>query len=136
MKSKSHPPTPVPLRSDPVSRQALAKMIIKLFDHWKLGSADRLALLGLCSNSRSTLGRYEKGSPLANNRDILERVGHLLAIHKSLRIIFSHNRDLAYRWMTTRDRMLDHQTPVEFINKYGFMGLLTIRALLDKDRGQ
>ena len=34
----------------------------------------------------------------------LPRAGHLLGIHKALRIMFPHDRDLAYRWVSTPNR--------------------------------
>lgn len=91
---------------------------------------------GLDEGSRTTLSRYRKGEPFGTNRDLLERVGHMLSIHKSLRVIFPKNRELAYCWMTTRDAALQNKTPVEIINEYGVAGLLMVRLLLDKDRGE
>jgi len=88
---------------DPASREGrsrLAAMVTKLLDHWSLTTAEQAEALGLSAASRSTLGRYRSGEPLADNRDLLDRAGHLLGIHKSLRILFPHDRDLAYRWMT------------------------------------
>lgn len=60
---------------------------------------------------------------------------HLLAIHKNLRLLFPHNRALAYRWMTTRNRAFDNCTPTEVISERGFTGLLMVRAYLDRARG-
>ena len=131
-------PTPAlaqPQTSDRESRSALAKMVMKLFAHWTLGTEDQLALLGLDPASRSTLARYRKGYPLSPSRDLLERVGHLLAIHKSLRILFPHNRELAYRWMTARNEQFDNLTPVEVVRQHGFTGLLMLRTYLDRERG-
>ena len=86
---------------------------------------------------RSTrLARYRKGEALAAHRDLLERVGILLGIHKSLRLLFPHNRDLAYAWMAQRNRAFDGMTPTEAIKQWGFSGLLMVRAYLDKARGQ
>ena len=117
------------------SRAALAKMVVTLFDHWRLSSEDQLALLGLDPASRTTLTRYRRGQPLSASRDLMERVGHLLAIHKSLRIIFPHNRELAYAWMTARNSEFDNRTPVEVIAQHGFAGLLMVRTYLDQERG-
>ena len=116
-------------------RGRLARMISQLFDHWGLPPEDRASLLGLSAGNRSALARYRKGEPLANSRDLLERVGHLLAIHKNLRLLFPHDRDLAYAWMTTRNRAFDGKTAVEIIGEWGFSGLLHVRAYLDMMRG-
>ena len=79
--------------------------------------------------------RYRKGEPLGASRDLLERAGHVLAIHKNLRLIFPQDRDLAYAWMTRRNRAFDGRTPVEVIREWGFTGLLMVRAYLDRNRG-
>jgi hypothetical protein len=113
-------------------RTGLTTMVIKLFDHWNLCRDDQAALLGLGANGRRLLSRHRNGQPIGTNRDQLDRVGHLLAIHKSLRTLFPQNRDLAYRWMCTRNRAFDNLTPVELVKEWGFMGLLRVRTYLDR----
>lgn len=117
-------------------RAELAKMTMRLFEHWQLPTEDQLSLLGLSTTNRGALARYRKGEPLAPNRDLLERVGILLGIHKSLRLLFPRNRELAYTWMTQRNRAFEGMTPIEAIKQWGFTGLLMVRAYLDKARGQ
>ena len=117
------------------SRAQLAKMIVTLLDHWQLGSTDQALLLGLSAESRSTLARYRRGEPLADSADLLARVGHLLGIHKALRILFPHDRDLAYRWVSAPNRRFGERAPIE-IMKQGFEGLLAVRRYLDFERGR
>jgi hypothetical protein len=116
-------------------RGALAKMVMTLLDHWKLPTDDQAALLGLATSNRSALMRYRKGEAIGTSRDQYERVGHLLGIHKNLRLLFPQNRDLAYRWMSTRNRAFDNLTPVDIVREWGFSGLLMVRAYLDRARG-
>jgi hypothetical protein len=116
-------------------RGALAKMVMALLDHWKLSTEDQAALLGLATSNRAALTRYRKGEPIGTSRDQFERVGHLLGIHKNLRLQFPQNRDLAYRWMTTRNKAFDNLSPVEVVKEWGFSGLLMVRAYLDRMRG-
>ena len=67
-------------------RAKLAKMLLRLFDLWKLDTFSQLTLLGLSSTSRAMLSRYRQGTtPLPHTQDILDRAGWLLAIHKALR---------------------------------------------------
>lgn len=120
----------------PDERGALAKMVMRLMEHWQLPTEDQAALLGIAPTNRATLARYRKGDPIGTNRDQYERVGHLLAIHKNLRLLFPHNRDLAYHWMTTRNKAFDNLTPVDIIKEWGFAGLLMVRSYLDRARGQ
>lgn len=116
-------------------RGALAKMVMTLLDHWKLNTEDQATLLGIATSNRSALSRYRKGEAIGTSRDQFERVGHLLGIHKNLRLLFPQNRELVYRWMTTRNKAFDHMTPVEVIREWGFAGLLMVRGYLDHARG-
>lgn len=116
--------------------RALTKMIMKLFELWELNTQEQLELLGHHPNSRSNLTRYRDGHAFSSNRDLMERVGNLLGIHKSLRIIFPHNRDLVYQWPKAPNKIFDNKTPIQIMQEYGFMGLVLVRTYLDKVRGQ
>ena len=118
------------------SRIRLARMVVTLFGHWGLSGGDQTALLGLSSDSRSTLARYRRGEPLADSADLLGRVGHLLGIHKALRILFPHDRDLAYRWVTAPNRRFDGRTPLALMREHGYEGILAVRRYLDFERGR
>lgn len=116
-------------------RGALARMVMTLLDHWKLSTEDQAALLGIAASNRAALARYRRGEAIGTSRDQYERVGHLLGIHKNLRLLFPQNRELAYRWMTTRNKAFDNLTPVEIVKEWGFAGLLMVRGYLDRARG-
>lgn len=120
----------------PEYRTSLAKMIVKLFDLWQLTNEDQALLLGLSTRGRTTLSRYRNGKPLADNQDLLDRAGHLLGIHKSLRLIFPHNKDLAYRWISMPNQRFDNKSPLEIMKERRFEGLLAIRRYLDYERGR
>lgn len=123
--------------ASPDGRAALARMIIRLLDLWELPLGQQAELLGLSGRgARQTIGRYRAGRPLGPNRDLLDRVGHLLAIHRSLRILFPHNRDLAYGWMRRPNRRFGGQTPVDVVRTEGFLGLIAVRRYLDFERGR
>jgi len=117
------------------SRADLAQMVVRLLDLWQLGASDQAQLLGLSAQSRSTLARYRRGEPFADNADLLARAGHLLGIHKALRILFPHDRDLAYRWVSAPNRRFGERAPLE-VMKQGFEGLLAVRRYLDFERGR
>ena len=126
---------PADLR-DRASRERLARIVVALLDHWALAPADQAALLGLSSQSRSTVARYRKGEPLADSADLLSRAGHLLGIHKALRILFPHDLDLAYRWVGTPNRRFNDAAPLEVMKKHGYEGILAVRRYLDFERGR
>lgn len=117
------------------SRERLARMVVTLLDHWRLAPNDQAALLGLSAQSRSTVARYRRGEPLADNADLLARAGHLLGIHKALRILFPHDLDLAYRWITAPNARFG-ATPLEIMKRHGYEGILAVRRYLDFERGR
>lgn len=118
--------------NDAQHRGVLAQMVMALLDHWKLSTEDQAALLGIAASNRAALTRYRRGEPIGTSRDQYERVGHLLGIHKDLRLLFPKNSELAYRWMTSRNRAFDNLTPVDVVKDKGFAGLLMVRAYLDR----
>jgi hypothetical protein len=125
-------------QTDPRSREgrvALARMVMQLLDNWNISIPDQAAMLGLSEDSRMSLARYRKGFPLADSRDLLDRVGTLLAIHRSLRILFPRNRELVYAWPSMTNRSFGGKSPVEIIRDEGFLGLLTVKRYLDMERG-
>lgn len=117
-------------------RIVLARAVSKLFERWDLNAADQLSLLGLSETNRIALQRYAKGEALAANRDLLERVGHLLGIHKSLKLLYPHNSEIVNGWMSASNSKFDGASPVEVVRKFGFGGLLMVRGTLDRMRGR
>ncbi len=116
-------------------RVVLARAVTKLFELWQLAAADQLMLLGLNESNRIALQRYAKGEALAANRDLLERVGHLLGIHKALKLLYPKNADLVSGWMSAPNTAFDGASPVEVARRFGFAGLLMVRGTLDRMRG-
>jgi Protein of unknown function (DUF2384) len=116
-------------------RRRLTRLVLALFDRWELSTAEQAALLGLSPDNRATIARYRRGEPFGESRDLIERAGHLLGIHKSLRILFPHDRDLAYRWVKASNRRLG-APPLEIMIARGFEGVLAVRRYLDFERGR
>lgn len=115
------------------SRTKLAEMVAKLFDHWGLSKTDQLLLLGLSPQDRVTLSRDQSGNPHDDDIELLDRAGHLLSIHKLLRIIFPHNQDLVFLWITAPNTTFAGKTPLD-IMRSGYEGLLAVRRYLDYER--
>ena len=113
-------------------RDAICRMLTQLFAHWKLTGDECIALLDLPPDDVQTgLTEPCHNHPMALTSGSLERAGHLLGIHKSLRRLFPQNRDLAYAWMKTSNLAFDGKTPINFICEWGLAGLLVVRAYLD-----
>ena len=119
-----------------VDRSAVSRMLMQLFEHWKLTTEEMLNALGYSLTNRAMLTKLRHGTPISSSRDTMDRAGHLLGIHKNLRLLFPHNRELVYAWMKTRNRAFDNRTPIEVIHDYGFAGVLMVHAYLDRARGQ
>ncbi len=122
--------------NSPESRKSLAKMVTRLFDLWNLPAADQLNLLGLSETSRSMLTKYRKGNAILNSRDMLDRVGWLLSIHKALRLLFPNNREFRHQWVSKRNRLMGNLRPVDLMKEKGIIGIATVARHLDSLRGQ
>jgi hypothetical protein len=114
------------------ARSGLAKVITNLFDLWDLNAKEQLQLLGLSPNSRSSLKGYRQGKPLPNRPDLLERIGHLLRIHKSLGLLFPHNADIKVSWIRKRNKAFDNSTPLDLMLSEGLIGLAKVSRFLDQ----
>ena len=115
-------------------RGRLAGMVTRLFEHWQLPEAQQLQLLGLHPTSRGTLREYRLGKPLPTTRDVLDRVGNLLAMHQSLRLLFPENRDVVAYWISAVNRDFGDRSPLAVMLHDGIRGLLNVRGYLDEWR--
>lgn len=118
------------------SRQALARMVIRLFQHWKISTADQLNLLGLSETSRAMLSRYSRGEALPSTRDMKDRVGWLFSIHKALRLLYPRNEEMRYSWVNRRNTAFDNLTPLAVMKEQGIIGIARVSRYLDFYRGQ
>ncbi len=119
------------------SRKKLARVIMNLFEHWDLDTATQLNLLGFSPTSRALLIPYKKGiKPLPNTRDLFDRVGWLLSIHKSLRLLYPKNENIRYTWISRKNMAFDNQTPLEMMTNEGIIGIAKVARYLDFQRGR
>ena len=116
-------------------RRKLAKMVTRLFELWKLSTADQLELLGLSRTSRSQLSKYRNGGALPSSRDMLDRIGWLLSIHKSLRLLYPRNENIRYTWINRQNQMLNEQRPLDVMKEKGLIGIASVARYLDFLRG-
>jgi hypothetical protein len=121
--------------NDPHVRKQLGVMILRLFELWNLDTASQLNLLGKSETSRKVLSDMKQGT-LAHQRDLLDRIGWLLAIHKSLHLLYPDNPTLRYDWVNRRNKILNHETPLDIMKKEGIIGLSQISHYLDFLCGQ
>ncbi len=118
------------------SRKGLATLVIKLFHLWGLSTSDQLDLLGLSPKSRAMLSKYAKGEALPATRDMYDRVGWLLSIHKALRLLYPRNEDIRYSWVNRRNAAFDNLAPLEVMKEQGIIGIARVARYLDFYRGR
>lgn len=117
------------------ARRKLAQMVTRLFELWDLPAADQLELLGLSRTSRAQISKYRKGGALPSSRDMLDRIGWLLSIHKSLRLLYPRNENIRYAWVKRRNKILDDQRPLDIMKYQGLIGIARVARYLDYIRG-
>jgi hypothetical protein len=117
------------------ARRKLARMVTRLFELWNLPTADQLELLGLSRTSRAQLSKYRKGGALPSSRDMLDRIGWLLSIHKNLRLLYPRNENIRYTWVKRRNQILDDQRPLDIMKYQGLIGIARVARYLDYLRG-
>ena len=105
-------------------RVTAAKMLMRLFELWKLTPNEELLLLDLNESDRESLNHYRAGKrAIENNIDTLNRVSMLFNIHAMLRVIFPENPMHVYGWMSAQNKALNNQTPLDIVQKHHFIGL-------------
>jgi Antitoxin Xre/MbcA/ParS C-terminal toxin-binding domain/Antitoxin Xre-like helix-turn-helix domain len=126
--------THIDIESGP-ARETLARMVTRLFELWNLSTADQLELLGLSPTSRAQISKYRNGGAVPSSRDMLDRIGWLLSIHKSLRLLYPRNENIRYTWIKRRNRILEDQRPLEIMKYQGLIGIARVARYLDFLRG-
>lgn len=111
-------------------------MVRRLFTHWQLSPAEQADLLGQGSMSRDDANRSLEGDTACVNPDVEVRVGHLLAIHRLLRLLFPQNRDLAYQWFSAPNKKFGDRKPVDVVREQGVEGLRLVRSYLSDAAGR
>ena len=117
------------LKLDKNERRDLADLVTKVFDAWDLAPNERAMLLGLSPSGHSTIRRYASGQPIGQNRDLIWRIGNILAIYEILHASDVDMPARADRWPTSPNRKLDGVRPIEIMYKPD--GLAAIRAWLN-----
>jgi len=117
------------------ARKKLARMVTRLFELWDLPTADQLELLGLSRTSRAQISKYRNGGAVPSSRDMLDRIGWLLSIHKSLRLLYPRNENIRYTWVKRRNQILDDQRPLDIMKYQGLIGIARVARYLDFLRG-
>jgi hypothetical protein len=100
-------------------------------DAWGLSTEDQMRLLG--SPARSTFFKWKKeGGALP--RDTVERISHLLAIWKSLEIVFT-DPQRSDVWLRRPNEFFEGASALEVMLEGNFYDVVRVRQYLDAQRG-
>jgi hypothetical protein len=102
-----------------------------LAELWQLSIEDQLLLLG--SPGRSTFFKWKKdGGSLP--RDTVERVSHLLAIHKALEILLPDTH-AADGWIRRPNMQFNGQSALDVMRGGQVVDIYRVRQYVDAQRG-
>ena len=100
----------------------------RLAERWHLRRQDLPVLLG--SKPRTVRSWYE--NPPANlDRDVLERIGHLVGIYDALHTIFGDS-DYADRWIHEPNRAFGDKRPADLLLSGSFTALVDVHRYLQQ----
>ena len=103
----------------------------EMADRWGLSTDEQILLLG--SPGRSTFFKWKKeGGTLP--ADTLERISHLLAVWKALRILFTVDEQ-GERWVKAENTFFDGASAMEVMLEGNVSSLYRVRKYLDAQRG-
>jgi len=92
------------------------KLLLRIFEKlWKLDPKTQAQLLKV---SPSTLERYRRGLSVPRRHEQLQRIGDLLRCYMVLRVLYSHNPEVADRWLT-RAHTRFRPNPVVYMKHHG-----------------
>ncbi|MEP7457511.1 MbcA/ParS/Xre antitoxin family protein [Phyllobacterium sp. SB3] len=102
-----------------------------LAELWQLSTEDQLLLLG--SPGRSTFFKWKKeGGSIP--RDTVERVSHLLAIHKALEILLPDTH-AADGWVRRPNNFFNDQSALDVMRGGQVVDIYRVRQYVDAQRG-
>lgn len=112
--------------------EAMARAVVRLFEHWQLSDADARAILG--GMAPRTFARWKAGEHGRIDRDLATRLSLLMGIHKGLRYLFSE-AERGYGWVKRPNTAFGGSTPAAVMAEGSMFALMRVRAWLDAERG-
>ncbi len=104
---------------------------LEIARRWDLGTEEQIKLLG--TPGRSTFFKWKKdGGSLP--QDTAERVSHVLAIWKALRILFTID-ERGDQWMRRPNEFFDGESALDVMLRGSVADIYQVRQYLDAQRG-
>ena len=117
--------------------EVLGKAFWQIVEKYQLTQVESAILLGIKESNRQRLNSLKRKQAIPDDPDKALRVSHLVGIHKNLRVLFPHNREVVYSWLKTKRDLLNGQSAMEYIAQEPLQSLpriFSIRRLLDQIR--
>ena len=103
----------------------------EIAERWRLSTDEQILLLG--SPGRSTFFKWKKeGGTLP--ADTRERISHILAVWKSLRILFTVD-ERGEQWVRSENLFFDGASAMDVMLEGSVSSLYRVRMYLDAQRG-
>lgn len=130
-------PTELKKNNSEQVRKVLGRAFWSIVKHYDLNQREQAIVLGIKEN-RSRLNSLKSKKSIPEDPDKELRVSHLLGIHKNLRILFPHNREVAYKWFKTQRAQFNNMSAMEYIASgpefESMLRLAAVRRFLDQVR--
>lgn len=110
------------------TRQALAEALLDLFDEWQLHEVNQATLIGM-----PDVAGLRSGEPLPADREVLECVGHILAIGRALLKAFPYKTQQRHQWINNPHPKLDYATPLQYMLGGGIDMIRDMRELAEHE---
>lgn len=117
--------------------EALGRAFWNIAEKYGFSQKEIATLLAINENNRQRIKKLKMDRAIPNDPDKALRVSHLVGIHKNLRVLFPHNREIVYSWLKTKRDILDGKSAMEYIAEDPLQSLpriFSIRRLLDQIR--
>ena len=122
------PETRLPEVETAETRQALAEALLALFDEWQLHEVNQATLIGM-----PDVAGLRSGEPLPADREVLECVGHILAIGRALLKAFPYKTKQRHQWINNPHPKLDYATPLQYMLGGGIDTIRDMRELAEHE---
>lgn len=104
-----------------------ARAIVRLFDAWGLSDREARELLG--GIGQHTWLRWKDNRKIRISRDLGTRLGLLLSIHSSLRIIY-HDKSVGNAWVRKSNEVFEGRTPLDIMISGTIFSMARVRNYL------
>lgn len=112
---------------------SISQAVMQYIDSWKLSNEETISILGLDAKTRTRhLQHYRSGERvLPQDKEIMQRVEHIVGIADALRTTFPFSDQMRLMWLRKPHRRFRKNTPLAVILEKGLNGLMKVRIEVD-----